>query len=164
MAFALTFFVIFFASRQKSKKRNRIKNNSYSNCDIATQIKNELLLQIFLFFASSMRPNSVIKRGIAILLLLVFFQQMGAGLFIHNLLHDKATTNQSPIQKNESTKEISFSCSCVDNFLMPFAEQISQSFRKLVTAHPKPVNGYTEQPYHVSLIFSSLRGPPVFIG
>ena len=111
-----------------------------------------------------MRPNSVIKRGIAILLLLVFFQQMGAGLFVHNLLHDKATTDQSPIKKNESTKEISFSCSCVDNFLMPFAEADQPVISQIVTAHPKPVDGYTEQPYHISLIFSSLRGPPVFIG
>ena len=164
MAFALTFFVIFFASRQKSKKRNRIKNNSHSNCDIATQIKNELLLQIFLFFALSMQLNSAIKRGIAILLLLVFFQQMGAGLFVHNLLHDKAIPEQSPIKKNESTKEISFSCSCVDNFLMPFAAADQPVISNIVIAHPKAVDSYTEQPYHVSLIFSSLRGPPVFIG
>jgi hypothetical protein len=111
-----------------------------------------------------MRPNSVIKRGIAIILLLVFFQQMGAGLFVHNLLHNKVATDQSPIQKSESTKEISFSCSCVDNFLMPFAETDEPVVSPESPVHSKPVNGFTEQPYHVSLIFSSLRGPPVLIG
>lgn len=111
-----------------------------------------------------MRPNLIIKRGIAILLLLVFFQQMGAGLFVHNLLHDKTTTDQFPIQKSESTKEINFSCSCVDNFLMPFAEADQPIVSEIISVHPKPVNGYAEQPYHISLIFSSLRGPPVFVG
>jgi hypothetical protein len=96
--------------------------------------------------------------------LLVFFQQTGAGLFIHNLLHDKTTTDQSPVKKSESTKEISFSCSCVDNFLMPFAETDQPVVSQTSSVHSKPVNGFTEQPYHVSLIFSSLRGPPVFIG
>jgi len=89
---------------------------------------------------------------------------MGAGLFVHNLLHDKATSDQPPIQKSESTKEINFSCSCVDNFLMPFTEADQPVVSSIVAVYPKPVNGYTEQPYQVSLIFSSLRGPPVFIG
>jgi hypothetical protein len=115
-------------------------------------------------FATEMRPNSIIRRGIAIFLLLVFFQQMGAGLFVHNLLHDKGSADQSPIQKSEGTKEISFSCSCVDNFLMPFAEADQPIVSQTTSVHSRPFNGYTEQPYHVSLIFSSLRGPPVFIG
>ena len=111
-----------------------------------------------------MRPNSVIKRGLAVLLLLVFFQQMGAGLFVHNLLHDNATTGQSPVKKNEGDKELSFACSCVDNFVMPFVEADSPAITKVVAIHPAPVNGFIEQPCHVSLFFPSLRGPPAYIG
>jgi len=121
-------------------------------------------LQIFLFFAVSMKANPVIKRVIAFFLLLVFFQQMGAGLFIHNLLHDKAPTGQSPAKKNESTKEISFSCNCVDSFLMPFVEGGALIVLHKSCTHAKPVDAYTEQSYFTSLIFSALRGPPVFIG
>lgn len=127
----------------------------------AVQIKNELQLQIFLFFALSMRAHSIIKRGIAVILLLVFFQQMGAGLFVHNLLHDKAASNQSPVKKNESAKEINFACSCVDNFLMPFVEADGSSVLPNPRAYSKPVDSYIEPSYFTSLIFSSLRGPPV---
>jgi len=121
-------------------------------------------LQIFRFFAGSMRANSIIKRGIAIFLLLVFFQQMGAGLFIHNLLHDKATTSQSPVKNNEGAKEINFTCSCVDNFLMPFVEATEPTVIQNPLTWSKAVATYSGQVYFRSLHFSALRGPPVFIG
>ena len=131
--------------------------------EFTIQIKNELQLQIFLFFALSMRTHSIIRRGIAVFLLLVFFQQMGAGLFVHNLLHDKAASSQSPVKKNESAKEINFSCSCVDNFLMPFVEADAPNVLADPGTYSKPVDAYIEPSYFTSLIFSSLRGPPVFI-
>ncbi len=118
-------------------------------------------MQIFLFFAFFMRVNHFIKRGIAFFLLLVFFQQMGAGLFVHNLLHDKAPAAQTPIKKNESSKEISFTCSCVDNFLMPFEETDEPLPLQSLNRPAKQVNSFSEKVYFTSLIFSSLRGPPV---
>ncbi|MEP7373188.1 MAG: hypothetical protein ABI675_07320 [Chitinophagaceae bacterium] len=111
-----------------------------------------------------MRPNAFIKRAIAFFLLLVFLQQTGAGLFIHNRLHGKAVTSQSPINKNESTQEINFSCNCIDNFLMPFAEAQDPIVLEKSCNHSKPVDAYAEHAYFTSLIFSALRGPPVFIG
>ena len=111
-----------------------------------------------------MRANSIIRRAIAIFLLLVFFQQMGAGLFIHNLLHDKAPTSQSPVKNNEGAKEINFACSCVDNFLMPFVEATEPALIQKPLAWSKPVDTYSVQVYFSSLHFSALRGPPVFIG
>jgi hypothetical protein len=111
-----------------------------------------------------MRASSIIRRGIAYFLLLVFFQQTGAGLFIHNLLHDKTPIGQSPVKKNETANEISFSCNCADNFLMPFVEGDEPTFLNRPYTHSKPVDAYTEQSYFTSLIFSALRGPPVFIG
>src|SRR5688572_14263055 len=111
-----------------------------------------------------MRSNSIIRRGIAIFLLLVFFQQMGAGLFIHNLLHDKAPASQSPEKDNEGATEINFACSCVDNFLMPFDEATEPAIIQKPYTWSKPADAYSEQVYFRSLHFSALRGPPVFIG
>ena len=110
-----------------------------------------------------MKGRAVIKPRIAFFLLLVFFQQMGAGLFIHNSLHGKAPISQSPIKKNESAKEIGFSCNCVDNFLMPFVEGAQSAILVKFYTHSKPVDAYTDHSYFTSLIFSALRGPPVFI-
>jgi hypothetical protein len=104
------------------------------------------------------------RPGIKFLLLLVFFQQIGAGLFIHNLLHEKVPAGQTPFKQNESSKETNFTCSCVDNFLMPFVGADEPPPLQNLNAYIKPVDSFTERLYFTSLIFSSLRGPPVFIG
>ncbi|MFC0771806.1 hypothetical protein [Terrimonas alba] len=118
-------------------------------------------MQIFLFFAKSMRYNNSIRRGISLMLLLVFFQQIGAGLFIHNLLHDKKQPVQAQVKKHENAKEISFACSCVDNFLMPFIEADEPVVTPPLVAYSNPANAVTEPVYFTLLIFSSLRGPPM---
>ena len=110
-----------------------------------------------------MKGRALTKRGITFLLLLIFFQQMGAGLFVHNLVHDDKT-NQAPIEQRENGSEINFACKCVDDFLMPFVAVDQPS---LVT---KPVlavvsySDYTESVYYTPLHTYPLRGPPVFIG
>ena len=111
-----------------------------------------------------MKGKSIIRRGIALLLLLVFLQQTGGGLFIHNIFHDKALANHSPVKQNETTKVINFACSCVDNFLMPFVSAESLPSLQKNIDHTPLVDSYTEQRYFISLIFTTLRGPPVFIG
>ena len=111
-----------------------------------------------------MRVSSNTRFGITFLLLLVFFQQIGGGLFIHNLLHDQVRDEQTPVKQNETTKEINFACSCVDNFLMPFVEADEPPALQNLNAYIKPVDSFTERVYFTSLIVSSLRGPPVFIG
>ncbi len=108
-----------------------------------------------------MKANSIIRRGIGFLLLLIFFQQIGAGLFIHNIFHDKLPANHTPVKQNENSKEINFSCSCVDNFLTPFIESGEPvTFQKQI-AHRASIEFYIEQVFYTSLIFSFLRGPPV---
>ena|SRR5688500_3725270 len=109
-----------------------------------------------------MKSKSIKNSGIAFLLLLVFFQQIGAGLYIHNLVHkDKAQTHS---QHDEAAKEISFACSCVDNFLTPFIEAGELIVEQPLTVHPAIIGSFTERICFTSIIFSSLRGPPVFIG
>ena len=108
-----------------------------------------------------MRHNNSIRRGISLMLLLVFSQQIGAGLFIHNLLHDRKRQVQIQVEKHENAKEISFACSCVDNFLMPFIEADEPVVTPPSVVYSNPANSVDEQVYFTSLIFSSLRGPPL---
>ncbi len=108
-----------------------------------------------------MRHNNSIRRGISLLLLLVFFQQIGAGLFIHNLLHDKKQLVETQAKKHGNAKEISFACSCVDNFLMPFIDTDEPVVTHPPSVYSKPGDTVDEPVYFTSLIFSSLRGPPM---
>ena len=108
-----------------------------------------------------MRHNNSIRRGISILLLLIFFQQIGAGLFIHNLFHDKKQLVQTQDKKHENTKEINFACSCVDNFLMPFIEADGTAIIPPSVVYNSPQNAVADQVYFTSLISSFLRGPPM---
>jgi hypothetical protein len=119
-------------------------------------------LQIFLFFALAMKRNAFKRCGIAFLLLLIFFQQIGAGLYIHNLEHKSKT--QSHSQHNEAAKEINFSCSCVDNFLTPFIDADELVVDRPITFHAAVTIFFAERVYFTSIIYPSLRGPPVFIG
>ena len=88
---------------------------------------------------------------------------MGAGLFVHNLVH-KDLAGQSPIEQKESSKEINFACRCVDDFLMPFVAADEPPVFQKPDIYAKTVVAYTDPIYFTSLIISSLRGPPVFIG
>jgi len=111
-----------------------------------------------------MKGNSIIRRSISFFLLLVFFQQMGAGLYIHNLVHSDKDQEQTHAGHNETAKEISFACNCVDNFLTAFIEGDELVVDQPLTIHATATDSFTERVYFTSIIFSSLRGPPVFIG
>ena len=111
-----------------------------------------------------MKGNSIIRRCIAFFLLLVFFQQMGAGLYVHNLVHSDKDQEQTHAGHNETAKEISFACNCVDNFLTAFIEADELVVEPLPTIYDVVTKPFTEGIYFTSIIFSSLRGPPVFIG
>lgn len=109
-----------------------------------------------------MKRNSIKSCGIVFLLLLVLFQQIGAGLYIHNLVHkDKAQTDS---QHKEAAKEIGITCSCVDNFLTPVIDADELKVDRPVTIHATFTDSFAERIYFTSIIFPSLRGPPVFIG
>lgn len=111
-----------------------------------------------------MKGSSIIRRSIASFLLLVFFQQIGAGLYIHNLLHKNKGQEQTHSQHNEAAKEMSFACNCVDNFLTPFIEADELAAEQPLTIQAAATDSFYERIYFTSIIFPSLRGPPVFIG
>ena len=117
-------------------------------------------MQIFRSFATAMKSNSIKRRAIAVFLLLVFFQQMGAGLYIHNLFHNNENPEEVVSKQATDSKEISVACSCVDNFLMPFVEADATVSLSIFSTHLKPADSFLERIYFTSLIFSSLRGPP----
>ena len=88
---------------------------------------------------------------------------MGAGLFVHNLVHDNKN-DQSPIEQRENGREINFACKCIDDFLMPFVSDDHLPVLKKPDLVLFSYKIYTESICHTPLFTSHLRGPPVFIG
>ncbi|RYF98201.1 MAG: hypothetical protein EOO02_19410 [Chitinophagaceae bacterium] len=115
----------------------------------------------FIFFAEAMK-GSLIRRSIgSILVLLVFTQQVGAGLYIHNLCHKKQVTPQGVFEQKISGAELIVDCSCVDNFLTPFIEAVAVALTHPDILHAEPVDTFAS-PLHIEdIIFASLRGPPI---
>jgi len=107
-----------------------------------------------------MNGSSFIRRSIASFLLLIFFQQMGAGLYIHNLVHNDKDQEQTHSRDNRAAKEISFACSCADNFLTPFIEGDELVVDQPFTSHTPATDSFSERIYFTSGISPSLRGPP----
>jgi hypothetical protein len=117
---------------------------------------------IFYYLAFSMKARPFIMRCAAFFLMLVFSQKTGAGLFVHNLLHTQNTAGKSS-QPNEKGSEISFACSCIDDFLMPLAESAQPVYCPPVSAIAIPVICYRESIPFCTPVLSSLRGPPAAI-
>jgi len=118
----------------------------------------ELLLH-FLLPCSRMKTRSFILRCATFLLLLAFSQKTGAGLFLHNLLHAESTT---PVQQDDKkSRDISFSCSCIDDFLMPFTEADATVLVPPFANHSICLSSSPVTIPFRPAVFSSLRGPPV---
>jgi hypothetical protein len=112
-----------------------------------------------------MKARRLILQSASFLLLLVFSQKMGAGLFLHNLLHsqDMDQPFQSSKQDNANGKSISFACNCIDDFLIPF-----QGNEEIVL--PQPIIAHAQSPVHFDAgavpgarITADLRGPPALV-
>jgi hypothetical protein len=103
-----------------------------------------------------MKGRLFLLRSAAFFLMLIFFQKAGAGLLYHSLFHSDPATELPA----GSDKTISYSCACIDDYLVPFegAEQthlpvpvvkfilITESFEESLSFHTP--------------VFSPLRGPP----
>ena len=106
----------------------------------------------------NVRSRPAILRIAAFLMILVFLQKAGAGLFIHEIFHtDKKT--ESSIPSGEKNQQ-GYSCTCIDDFLMPFIETDEPvcSFIPLATA--SPVTYFNEAIPYIAPLYSSLRAPP----
>src|SRR4030095_14643678 len=104
-----------------------------------------------------MKPNQRILKSFAIVLLLVFSQKVGAGLYLHNWLHLK---NCKRASHTTGTTVVGYTCTCVDDFSVPFAEvpdKVSQVISSI------EIEFSSSHRFLIPLSsprFFSLRGPP----
>ena len=107
-----------------------------------------------------MKNRPVILRIVALLMILVFSQNSGTGLFLHNLLHSKNIITEHPAKEDQTNKDQSYACTCIDDFLMPFDEAGETVCPQPVLRFDVPLAFFIEPvPFHTP-VFSSLRGPP----
>ena len=117
----------------------------------------------FYYLSPLMRTRPFISRCIAILFILVFSQKSGAGLFLHNLLHTGNTTSQVPEKQHDNSKELSYSCTCLDDFLMPFDGSEEPVYSPPLTNSIVPTTFFEARIPFITSILSSPRGPPACI-
>ncbi len=112
-------------------------------------------------FAAAMRPNRYIIKGISILLIVLLMQRTGGGLYLHNWLHAKNTRSASSDQV--ILKQEGASCSCIDEFYLPFAEAPQTLTSAIVVPKTGVFVAITVSIPTVSKAFQSLRAPPTSI-
>lgn len=109
-----------------------------------------------------MRRHSFIVSCAAVFLILIFSLKAGAGLFLHDLLHKNIENNKHAQQENKKDQNTNYNCTCIDDFLMPFT-----GGEQLVIFQPIPgvadlFTIFKEKFTFHTLVYSSLRGPPVY--
>jgi hypothetical protein len=107
-----------------------------------------------------MKSNQHILKVFAVVLLLTFSQKLGAGLYLHNWFHFK---NCQQSAHSPAANVGSYSCNCVDDFSMPFADPVCEN--GYVASIPEQCFvSILIQPVPIKVrVFRSLRGPPVFL-
>jgi hypothetical protein len=107
-----------------------------------------------------MQARSFIVRCSAFFILLVFAQKSGAGLLLHDVLHTSQASNEFP---GKEAKEISLACSCIDDFLMPFAEPVHPAIAVIAEMHQATPLFFADDVVFHDPVLTSLRGPPSYI-
>jgi len=108
-----------------------------------------------------MKPNRHIQKSFAIILLLLFSQKAGVELYLHNWLH---TNNSKQLPQHTPGKNVvSYSCNCLDDFSMPFAENVEPLAQTIFSTEVEFVAFQKFSAPSSSIFFYSLRGPPVSI-
>ena len=106
-----------------------------------------------------MKRNLAI-RSIAFLLVFVFIQKMGAGLYTHQLLHVQKGEKASAIPGE--SKVTAYSCSCIDDFAMPFTEIPAITVAPALSSFFKIYRPlFSEKVILSARLFNPLRGPPL---
>ncbi|HSU27319.1 MAG TPA: hypothetical protein VLJ68_02990 [Chitinophagaceae bacterium] len=106
-----------------------------------------------------MRAKKHIVKVMALVILLVFTQKIGLGLYIHNQIHP-ATSHSFPTDGPISEKASNLNCSCIDDFLLPFTEPSNENIVPANFHTTAFISFYEADIRQVSHYFSSLRGPP----
>lgn len=105
-----------------------------------------------------MQRKTIIRKIAAVLLVFVFMQKTGAGLFLHNVLH--ASSEKISLPDEDSKTGLSYACSCVDDFLLPFEETKEPVVVHPILVHPSSVTFYVATTSYSIDEPLSLRGPP----
>lgn len=103
-----------------------------------------------------MKKSTITSKFIAVLLLLVFTQKMGASLYLHNWFHGKAAAQ--PLSTTQDDKNIA--CSCIDDFAVPFTDTSSSIQIETVTTFVVLPVFYEPTIATVHKLYNSLRAPP----
>lgn len=107
--------------------------------------------------------HPIILRSIAFFLLLVFSQKIGAGLLLHNLFHDNVVSNKTPDKQHEEGKGTNYTCTCVDDLLMPFTAAAERVYFMPFIVFAGKVEFIEENISFYKPVLSFLRGPPANI-
>jgi len=110
----------------------------------------------------ALQRRTAILRFSAILLILIFSQKSGTGLFLHNLLHKQNIIAEHRDKEDQDSKDLGYACTCIDDFLIPFDEAPETAYSQPLL-HPDVPVAYTIEQFLIHTpVFSSLRGPPAF--
>jgi len=107
-----------------------------------------------------MRSRPFILRCTAFFMLVVFSQKAGAGFYLHNFFHSNTATNKNTSQEHGENKDTNYSCTCVDDLLMPFTEAEVPVYSLPLLSFTTSLTFFKEDILFYSLVRSSLRGPP----
>lgn len=103
----------------------------------------------------SVKSKQFITKCIAFICLLALSQKMGAGLYFHNLFHNK---DYKSAADNRTTK---YSCNCIDDFTTPFTETSSIELPPVASFYADCTSFYNESIPFSFHFYNSLRAPPV---
>ena len=110
-----------------------------------------------------MKRHSFIVSCTAVFLILIFSLKAGAGLMLHDLLHINIVNIKHPQQENKKDKDSNYTCTCIDDFLMPFTATEVPAYSAPVLAFVTPPVFFEENIVFYSPVHSLLRGPPASI-
>jgi hypothetical protein len=106
-----------------------------------------------------MRSNRPTLKCFAIVLLLLFCQKVGGGLYLHNWLHATACKQSSPVQEQVVS---GYNCSCIDDFSMPFAGNAEKASQPVPSIKTEFTVSYKSLIPFSTTFYHSLRAPPFF--
>ena len=116
-----------------------------------------LLCVNFFYLYHSMRSNRSTLKSFTVILLLVFCQKVGGGLYLHNWLHANVCKEKS---QSADARVTGYNCSCIEDFSMPFADNPETVYQRVPLIETEFVpSGNSFVPFS-SILFHSLRAPP----
>jgi hypothetical protein len=116
-----------------------------------------LLCVNFFYLYYSMRSNRSTLKSFTVILLLVFCQKVGGGLYLHNWLHANACKQSAHTPGNVVS---GYNCCCIDDFSMPFADDAEKISQPIIPIKTEFIASYHSNIPFSSTFFHSLRAPP----